>query len=102
MKYVLYINYNASHKGMLWKYRAMTAKNIAEAVIEADAIYNQDTMDLIRIMEKQGKLEKVESNVKAQTYTAIMEKRSTKWLAMERNHSVKHFMSKFDDWFETV
>lgn len=102
MKYVLYIDYNASYKRMTWEYRAMTAKNIAEAIIEADAIYNQDTMYLIRIMEKRGKLEKVASNVKAQTYTAIMEKRSTKWLAMENNHNVKHFMSKFYDWFETV
>ena len=102
MKYVLYIDYNASYKPMTCEYCAMTAKNIAEAIIEADAIYNQDTMYLIRIMEKQGKLEKVESNVKAQTYTAIMEKRSTKWLAMEISHSVKHFMSKFYDWFEIV
>lgn len=102
MKYVLYIDYNASYKRMTWEYRAMTAKNIAEAIIEADAIYNQDTMYLIRIMEKRGKLEKVASDVKAQTYTAIMEKRSTKWLAMERSHSVKHFMSKFYDWFEIV
>ncbi len=102
MKYVLYIDYNASYKRMTWEYRVMTAKNIAEAIIEADAIYNQDTMYLIRIMEKRGKLEKVASDVKAQTYTAIMEKRSTKWLAMERSHSVKHFMSKFYDWFETA
>lgn len=102
MKYIFYIDYNASYKRMTWEYRAMTAKNIAEAIIEADAIYNQDTMYLIRIMEKRGKLEKVASNVKAQLYTAIMEKRSTRWLAMENNHDVKHFMSKFADWFETV
>lgn len=102
MKYILYIDYNASYKRMTWEYRVITAKNIAEAIIEADAIYNEDTMYLIRIMEKRGKLEKVASNVKAQLYTAIMEKRSTRWLAMENNHDVKHFMSKFADWFETV
>lgn len=51
-------------------------------------------------MEKSGKIEKVESDIKAQTYTAIMEKRSTKWAAAETNHSAKHFMSKFGNWFE--
>ena len=57
-------------------------------------------MYLIKIMEKRGKIEKVESDVKAQTYTAIMEKRSTKWAAAETSHSAKHFMAKFGDWFE--
>lgn len=53
-------------------------------------------------MEKRGKIEKVESDVKAQTYTAIMEKRSTKWAVAETEHSVKHFMMKRSDWFEIV
>lgn len=100
MKYILYIDYSASYKPMTSEYRAMNAKNIAEAIIEADAIHNQGTMYLIRIMEKRGKVEKVESNIKAQTYTAIMEKRSTKWAAAETDHSAKHFMAKFGDWFE--
>ena len=100
MKFVLYIDYRATYKPMTAEYRALNAKTIAEAIIEADAIHNPETMYLIKIMEKSGKVEKVESNVKAQTYTAIMEKRSTKWAAAETNHSAKHFMTKFCDWFE--
>lgn len=102
MKYVLYIDYSASYKPMTCEYRALNAKNIAEAIIEADAIHDLKTMYLVRIMEKRGKVEKVESDVKAQTYTAIMEKRSTKWTEAERDHSVQHIMTKYSDWFETV
>lgn len=100
--YVLYIDYSASYKPMTCEYRALNAKNIAEAIIEADANHNPETMYLIRIMEKNGKVEKVDRDVKAQTYTAIMEKRSTKWAASERDHSVQHLMTKYSDWFETV
>lgn len=102
MKYVLYIDYSASYKPMTCEYRALNAKNIAEAIIEADANHNPETMYLIRVMEKNGKVEKVDCDVKAQTYTAVMEKRSTKWAAAEGEHSVKHFMMKTADWFETV
>lgn len=100
MKYILYIDYSAFYKPMTAEYRALNAKTLAEAVIEADTIHEPKTMYLIKIMEKRGRVEKVESDVKAQTYTAIMEKRSTKWAAAETNHSAKHFMSKFGDWFE--
>lgn len=100
MKYILYIDYSAFYKPMTSEYRALNAKTMAEAIIEADAIHDPEKMYLIRIMEKSGKIEKVESDVKAQTYTAIMEKRSTKWSAAETNHSAKHFMSKFGNWFE--
>lgn len=102
MKYILYIDYNASYKPMTSEYRTLNAKTIGEAIIEADAIHDQKTMYLIRIMEKRGKIEKVESDVKAQTYTAIMEKRSTKWAVAETEHSAKHFITKFSDWFEIV
>lgn len=89
MKYILYIDYSASYKPMTAEYIALNAKTIAEAIIEADAIHDQKTMYLIKIMEKRGKIEKVESDVKAQTYTEIMEKRSTKWAAAETSHSAK-------------
>jgi hypothetical protein len=100
MKYTLYIDYRASYSPRFVEYRALNAKTISEAIIEADAIHNHETMYLIRIMEKSGKAKKVESDVKAQAYTAIMEKRSTKWALAEANHTVNHFMTKFGDWFE--
>lgn len=102
MKYILYIDYQASYKPMTCEYHALNAKNIADAIIEADALHDSKTMYLIRIMEKRGKVEKVESDVKVHTYTAIMEKRSTKWAAVETDHNVRHFVMKNYDWFETV
>lgn len=102
MKYVLYIDYRASYKPMTFEYRPMNAKNIAEAIIQADAVHDPETMYLIQIMEKSGKVEKVESDIKAQSYKAIMEKRSTKWALEVQCHRVKHFTSKFGDWFDIV
>lgn len=108
MKYVIYIDYKSSYKPMYSEYKPLTAKNIKEAIIEADTMHDADTMYLIRIMQKVGKVEKVESDVKAQTYEAIMEKRSTKWAAMDGEqtyngrHQVKHFYAKFGDWYEIV
>ena len=102
MKYVLYIDYRASYKPMTYEYRPMNAKNIAEAIIEADAVHDTKTMYLIRIMEKSGKVEKIASDIKAQSYEAIMEKRSTKWTSEVQGHRVKHFTAKFGDWFEIV
>lgn len=106
MKYILYVDYRANYKPMFSEYKPLEAKNIKEAIIKADAMYNADTVYLIRIMEKTGKIEKVESDIKVQTYTAIMEKRSTKWVAMDETqtyngrHQVKHFYTKFCDWYE--
>lgn len=100
MKYVLYIDYRASYKPMYCEYHPMNAKTIAEAIIEADAIHDPETMYLIQIMEKTGKVEKVGGGVKVQAYKAFMEKRSTKWAAREQPHSVNYFTAKFADWFE--
>ena len=102
MKYILYVDYRASYKPMTSEYRPMNAKNIAEAIIEADAAHDPETMYLIRVMEKNGKIETVERDVKAQTYKAIMEKRSTKWAAQESEHTAKHYTAKFADWYEIV
>lgn len=101
MKYVLYIDNRASAHPSI-EYRPLDAKSIAEAVVEADAIHDLDTMYLIRIMEKNGKIEKVESDITAQSYKAILEKRSLKWVFMESNHTVKHFKARFVDWFDLV
>lgn len=108
MKYILYIDYRCGHKPLTSEYKPLKAQNFKEAIIEADAIHNINTMYLIRIMEKTGKVEKVETGVKAQTYTAIIEKGSTKWADMNAEqtyngqHQAKHFYAKFGDWYEIV
>ena len=100
MKYILYIDYRASYTPRATEYKPMSAKNIKEAILEADEAFNPKTMYLIKIMEKIGKIQKVERDVKAQEFVAILEKRSIKWTNPERNHTTKHFMTKFCDWFE--
>ena len=46
MKYILYIDYRASYKPMTAEYRALNAKTLAEAIIEADTIHEPETMYL--------------------------------------------------------
>ena len=58
-------------------------------------------MYLIRILEKTGKSEKVESDTKVQMYTAILEKCSTKWTEFT-NHKALHFKVKTDNFIVTV
>lgn len=99
MEYVLYIDYKCEYKPMTSEYREMVAETLMDAVIEADAIHDQ-TMYLIKIMEKTGRVEKVASGVKSREYMAIMEKRSIRWTKAETVHRVKQFMTKYGSWFE--
>lgn len=100
MKYVLYIDYRCEYKPMTCEYRVMRAETMKDAVIEADRIHDRSIMYLIRIMEKSGRVENVGSGVKARTYAAVLEKRSTKWAKVESEHKVKRYLTKYGDWFE--
>ena len=101
-QYVLYIDYRVKHNPS-YEYLVMDAENLQEAIVEADRIHDIDTMYLVRIMEKIGKVEKVESDIRAQTYKAMMEKRSTKWANMETSHEVIRYMTKkYGEWFDIV
>ena len=100
-QYVLYIDYRAKHNPA-YEYLVLESENLKEAIVEADRIHDIDTMYLVRIMEKIGKVDKVESNIRAKTYKAIIEKRSTKWYTVETCHSVKRYISKYGEWFDTV
>jgi len=58
-------------------------------------------MNLIRILEKTGTPEKVDSDIKVQMYTAILEKCSTKWTEFTK-HKALHFKIKTDNFIVTV
>ena len=53
MQYVLYIEYKASEDAS-YEYKMLNAKSLEDAIIEADEIYNPETMYLIRVMQRQG------------------------------------------------
>ena len=63
MKYVLYIDYRANYKPLTSEYRKLEVKTLSDAMLEADKQYNPDTIYLMRIMVKDGKAEKVESDI---------------------------------------
>lgn len=103
MKYVLYIDYSASYKPMYSEYRKLEAKTLTEAILEADAQYNPDTMYLMRIMVKAGKAEKIESDVKCTPYRAELERR-TCWAKYDGGyeHIVGYYRAPFAEWFEIM
>lgn len=98
MKYIVYVDYSAFYNPMAYEYIELKANSLAAAVAEADSMFDHEKMYIIRILEKTGKPENVESNIKAQLYTSILEKRSTKWREFT-SHKALHFMSKADDWY---
>ena len=101
MKYIVYIDYNAFYKPMTYAYIVLKAKSLEAAVAEADEIFDHKRMNLIRILEKTGKSEQVESDIKVQMYTAILEKCSTKWTEFT-NHKALHLKTKTDNFIVTV
>ena len=101
MKYVLYVDYLASYKPLTSEYRKLEAKTLSDAILEADAQYNPDTMYLMRIMVKDGKTEKVESDIKRTAYRAKLERR-TCWAETNAEHVVGYYKAPFADWFEIM
>lgn len=101
MKYVLYIDYRANYKPLTSEYRKLEAKTLSAAILEADKQYNPDTIYLMRIMAKDGKAEKVESDIKRTAYRAKLERR-TRWTEIDVKHVVGYYKAPFAEWFETM
>ena len=101
MKYVLYIDYRVSYKPLTSEYRKLETKTLSGAILEADAQYNPDTMYLMRIMVKDGKAEKVDSDIKRTVYRAKLERR-TRWTETNDEHVVGYYKAPFAEWFEIM
>ena len=101
MKYVLYIDYRANYKPLASEYRKLDAKTLSDAILESDKQYNPDTMYLMRIMVKDGKAEKVESDIKRTAYRAKFERR-TRWTETNAEHIVGYYKALFAEWFEIM
>ena len=87
MKYVLFVDYRDSRqlldedcRSMINAYSVMKAQTISEAMIEADGKFNPDTMELVKIMEKDNG---------PRTFKAIMERDCNGWQKAE----IEHFVS---------
>lgn len=103
MKYVLYIDYRADYKPLTYEYKKLEAKTLTDAILEADALYNPDTVCLMRIMVKAGKAEKIESDIKCTPYRAEYERR-TRWAKYDCSyeHIVGYYKAPFAEWFEIM
>lgn len=95
MRYALYIDYRGTSR---YEYRIMQAENKADAILEADAVFDPITMYLVKIMERTSRKHKVESGLWGQDYAAILERRET-WKKECREHHTTHYTSKYGEWF---
>lgn len=101
MKYVLYIDYLSGKASKPYAYRALNAKNLGEAILEADMWYDPRNVYLVRIMVKDGAVEHPERGVSAQRYTSRYEKRSFNWRVYDETvHTVKQVKMRHNAWFE--
>lgn len=79
-KYIIYIDYKANYEtngGESYKYINAKAKNLLEAIAEADTMYNENVY-LIRIMESLANPAKA-GEYSAQIFRAVLAKRSAGW-----------------------
>lgn len=96
MKYLIYIDYMSGAKKS-YEYKVMNAKSLENAINEADEIIkaSNDPIYLTRIMKKIGKVERID-NYKAETYEAILCRRSNGWHRnTENNCENKHIAKRY-------
>ena len=98
-KYVLYYDFRSGHDnghGQGWDYKVMQATDLLGAIAEADEAWDDDSIYLLRIMEKVGKTETLKDmwkeTYKRETYRAVLCKRSySGWhLNDEKNGEGEH------------
>lgn len=98
-KFVLYIDYKKTGS---YSYKTMKATNIVDAIIEADEAYDQDSIYLMRIMEKVGKTVK-ENDYKVEMYKAVMCKRSAWHKNDKENCESEHCARRcYNKYFEDI
>lgn len=96
MKYVLYIDYRGTRGA---EYQELPAKNLVEAIIRSDAIYDENSMYLMRIMEKTGRKYKYDEGITSRDYVGVIDKRWGLWCEYQGEHTVAHDTAKWGDWY---
>ena len=76
MKYIIYKDFLTGTHHIGYEYTAIEAKTDFEAIEAADKMWDKNRHYLIRIMKKDGKVEKMDDGWKKQYYKAVMCKRS--------------------------
>lgn len=104
-KYIIYIDYKANcepYGGESYKYINAKAKSLFEAIVEADALYNENVY-LIRIMESDTKPAKV-GEYRAQTFHAVLARRCAGWHrnSSEFNENVHMAMRTWSKNYESI
>ena len=92
MTYLLYKDYLTGEHHIGYSHEIMNAKTDFEAIEEADKAWQEEggkeKLYLMRIMKKNGKVQKMDDGWKKQIFTAVMCKRSETvgWHANDHEH----------------
>lgn len=92
-KFVIYTDNKSNSKTPTdpgYEYKLIEAEGIEEAIEIADSMWN-DGIYLMRIMKKVGKIQKEDGEWRAETYEAVLARRSFGWhLNNEKNSECRH------------
>ena len=83
--YGIYIDYLSGEPKDI-EYKLIEASGLGEAMMEADSLWNPETMYLIRIMSPVGKWEKADGNWRQKRYQAVACRRSLRWHPNDAEH----------------
>ena len=104
MKYILYTDHKAGLMEEQDGYQEMEATTLVDAMAEADNKWD-DTIYLMRIMEKVGKITRTMTGTRVETYEAVICRRSYGWHPntikySENEHRVtKNWQEKDEAWY---
>lgn len=101
-KYLISKDYKAEVKSG-FKFTLIEAATLAEAMIEADIMWNDDDTYMMHIFTKSGKSERVERGIKSEMYEAVIARRSKGWHPNTEAYSespfkVKRTFTSNNDW----
>lgn len=85
-QYIVYIDYLSGNQKE-YEYLPVQAVSLGEAMMEADSIWNPETMYLTRVLAPVGRWQKENKNWRRKLYKAICCKRSCRWYPNDSEHS---------------
>ena len=105
-KYLISKDFKASVKSG-FEFTLIEAATLAEAMIEADIMWNDDDTYMMHIFAKSGKTKRVERGVKAETYEAIIARRSHGWhpnteAYSESKFTVQRMFTSYSEWYNVI
>lgn len=84
-QYIIYIDYLSGEKKE-YEYIPVQAASLAEAMMEADSLWNPETMYLTRVLSPIGRWKTENKTMRCKLYKAVCCRRSCRWYPNDSEH----------------